>query len=412
MYGCILPLVFGVSVSLACEAGDGCVRSSSLLQQKAFHMELQLRPGNRTSIQTFGDIFGLPNQGIGPVHHWPTQRRLSHFQMGVLLSALTLSVVLSHFSAAEVTSSISSWISASVCTNLLNKEAASSFQATCLLVILQMFIANVVVIVARFRDLQCPSLWDFLRWLPVSFLISGMLGTSIFALEGTTVSTVNIIRNVLPIITFALEKLLFNSPRTIRPGHILSMFLTLFGTTLYGFYNFSVTRYCLMMILLGCVLTVVDKLLQRHLLMSPDFQQPLAVCMVMNNTFGMLPLLLVAILTGEAPTWSRVVAEMPGDGWLIVISSGLSGCCLGFYGLAVSKLVSAASVLMLQNTSKVMVILLSVILLGDDISGLSALGCFLSVLGSAWYGYVALSCQTAADSKASAPRSVSKKEAS
>jgi hypothetical protein len=31
----------------------------------------------------------------------------------------------------------------------------------------------------------------------------------------------------------------------------------------------------------GTLLTVVDKLLQRHLLMSPDFKQPLAVCMIM-----------------------------------------------------------------------------------------------------------------------------------
>lgn len=37
-----------------------------------------------------------------------------------------------------------------------------------------------------------------------------------------------------------------------------------------------------------------------------------------------------------------------------------------------------------------LVILLSVLLLGDDISGLSALGCALSVVGSAWYGYVCL----------------------
>lgn len=35
-------------------------------------------------------------------------------------------------------------------------------------------------------------------------------------------------------------------------------------------------------------------------------------------------------------------------------------------------------------------ILLSVMLLGDDLSGLSALGCALSMLGSAWYGYVSL----------------------
>ena len=37
-----------------------------------------------------------------------------------------------------------------------------------------------------------------------------------------------------------------------------------------------------------------------------------------------------------------------------------------------------------------LVIVLSVVMLGDDLSGLSAVGCALSILGSAWYGYVAL----------------------
>jgi hypothetical protein len=37
---------------------------------------------------------------------------------------------------------------------------------------------------------------------------------------------------------------------------------------------------------------------------------------------------------------------------MTLVGSGLSGCCLGLYGLAVSRLITAASVLMLQNMSK------------------------------------------------------------
>ncbi len=35
-------------------------------------------------------------------------------------------------------------------------------------------------------------------------------------------------------------------------------------------------------------------------------------------------------------------------------------------------------------------ILLSVLMLGDDLSGLSSVGCAMSMAGSAWYGYVTL----------------------
>jgi len=380
----LAPLVLAVLPEDSCGKADESSKAAALLQ---------LPNGNQSQKLTIHSLDdGLPMARVIP--SWSSPRAVQHLssgQIGFLLSSLFVCVIFSHFSHTELISSICSWIAASICTNLLNKEAASSFSAMCLLVIIQMWIANVVVILVRFNDLQLPSARDFVRWLPVSFLVSGMLGTSIFALEGTTVSTVNIIRNVLPILTFSLEKIFFNSPRQVKAGHILSMVLTLFGTTLYGISNFSVTTWSLVMILLGTLLTVVDKLLQRHLLMSPDFKQPLAVCMIMNNTFGMLPLLLVALMTGESKVWPRLLEVSPWSTWLTLVGSGLSGCCLGFYGLAVSRLITAASVLMLQNMSKVLVILLSVLLLGDDLSGLSALGCVLSMVGSAWYGYVSLS---------------------
>ena len=41
-------------------------------------------------------------------------------------------MILSNISHTEMISSIGSWIAASICTNLLNKEAASSFSAMCL----------------------------------------------------------------------------------------------------------------------------------------------------------------------------------------------------------------------------------------------------------------------------------------
>lgn len=353
----LAPLVLAELLEDSCGKAGGSSKTAALLQLPNVNQSQKL------TIHSLDD--GLPMARVIP--SWSSPRAVQHLssrQIGLLLSSLLVCVIFSHVSHTELISSICSWIAASICTNLLNKEAASSFSAMCL---------------------------DFVRWLPVSFLVSGMLGTSIFALEGTTVSTVNIIRNVLPIVTFILEKILFNSPRLVKPGHILSMVLTLFGTTLYGISNFSVTTWSLVMILLGTLLTVVDKLLQRHLLMSPDFKQPLAVCMIMNNTFGMLPLLLVALMTGESKVWPRLLEVSPWGTWMTLVGSGLSGCCLGFYGLAVSRLITAASVLMLQNMSKVLVILLSVLLLGDDLSGLSALGCVLSMVGSAWYGYVSLS---------------------
>eukprot|EP00438_Fugacium_kawagutii_P006652 Skav203827 [mRNA] locus=scaffold505:253480:262604:- [translate_table: standard] len=126
---------------------DVASRSSALLQ---------LTNQSQRTIHSLDD--GLPTARVN-IGSWSPNRasvpRLSSGQIGLLLGSLLVCV-----------------------------------PGRCRLVIIQMWIANVVVIVVRFDDLQLPSLRDFCRWLPVSFLVSGMLGTSIFALEGTTVSTV------------------------------------------------------------------------------------------------------------------------------------------------------------------------------------------------------------------------------
>lgn len=66
----------------------------------------------------------------------------------------------------------------------------------------------------------------------------------------------------------------------------------------------------------------------------------------------MLPLFLVALLTNETKSWPLLLQNSSWSTWITLLGSGVSGCCLGFYGLAVSKIVAAASVLMLQNLSK------------------------------------------------------------
>lgn len=292
----------------------------------------------------------------------------------------------------KVFGAIIAWTMASICMNLFNKQAAEQFPATCLLVILQMLITDITIIILRFNELHWLVWRDFVRWLPVPCIIAAMLASSLFALKGTTVSTVLILRNILPIITFALEKSMFNNPPTISKGHWFSMVATLAGTLLYGVSNLSVTMASVSVVLLGCILTVADKLLQRYLLTAQDFKQSLAVCMLLNNTVGMLPLFLFAVVNGELWKWQSTLSAASSDTWLLIVATGLAGCCLGYFGLEVAKQISAASVLMLQNASKVVIIWVGVLIFADEISGVSAVGCAISMLGSAWYGYEAIKC--------------------
>jgi len=199
-----------------------------------------------------------------------------------------------------------------------------------------------------------------------------------------------IFRNVLPIITFAMEKSMFNNPPVVYAGHWISMAITLLGTVLYGMFNISVTTFGAAVILLGCGLTVLDKLLQRYLLTSEDFKASLAVCMLINNTVGIVPLFFFALATGEFSLWQTTLLSADKQTWVLVGATGLAGTALGYFGLVVARQLTAASVLMLQNSTKFLIIGIGVAMFGDDITGISAAGCAISMLGSAWYGYEAM----------------------
>jgi len=321
----------------------------------------------------------------------PTEHRLSPRQVEwsmLLLCACT--VLAKSTKGMQAIGAINAWLLASIGMNIYNKQASHDFPATCLLVIIQMLITNVTIIAVRWDDLHLPVWRDFIRWLPVPVIVAAMLGSSLFALKGTTISSVLILRNLLPIFTFALEKTLLNNPPIVSAGHWMSMMVTLVGTAVYGMSNMSVTPDAVWIILFSCVITVIDKLLQCFLLTSADFKQSLAVCMLMNNTIGMVPLFFFAWVNGELWTWQSTLEGCSSDTWKLVIATGLTGCSLGYFGLEVQRQLSAVSVLMLQNASKVVIIWVGVLVFSDDISGISALGCGISMLGAVWYGNEAI----------------------
>merc|ERR1712110_16225 len=130
---------------------------------------------------------------------------------------------------------------------------------------------------------------------------------------------------------------------------------------------------------------VFDKLLQRQLLQSDTFSVSLPLCLLLNNTVGIIPVTVIAMVTGEFWEWPYVISHTSTFGWLLVALSGILGCSLGYLALQVQQIVSATTFIVLQNFSKVLSICIGVLVLGDPMSGVSSMGCICSILGSAWY---------------------------
>jgi len=292
---------------------------------------------------------------------------------------------------------IVAWLFSNIAMNMANKAAADVFSATCLLVILQMVVGTLIILAIEGRKVNYAGARakDILQWCVVPFFFAGMLASSIYALKETTLSTVLILRSILPIFTLIVEKRLFNSPATLSTSIMCSIVVCLVGTVIYGCTSLSVTPWAVKLILLNCVVTVADRLLQRFLLSAPNFSVSLPLCMIINNVCGIIPMLILAVVTGEVHTWGGIWAtsSVSSLGW--AIASGFLGCCLGYLGLHCQKLISATSFLMLQNLNKVFVIFIGVLIFKDKFTILAAVGCSLALGGAIWYGFVRLPSETA-----------------
>jgi len=285
------------------------------------------------------------------------------------------------------------WTAASVSMNLVNKQASNAFPATCLLVIFQMIIADAVLCSSLdYTSLRLAAVRrkDLAKWMVVPLLFAGMLCTSLMALKCTTLSTFLIFRNTLPIITFVAEKALYGVPKEASTPLLLSLALTLGGIVLYGWKNASLSHCGAALTVLNCALTCVDKLVQRTLLTDPDFTVSVPLCMLINNTAGILPMLFMAICTGEVWRWQPVVAAVTPSSCMLLAVSGLLGCCLGITGLWMQQAVTATMALVLQNVSKIIVISIGIFVFKDAVVGLGLAGCVLALAGSAWYSYLQL----------------------
>jgi len=294
---------------------------------------------------------------------------------------------------------IGCWMMASMAMNIVNKEVALRFSATTLPVIMQMLFAVALFTIAEWRNLKCGKLVDLVKWSVVPFFFTGMLYTSIQSLHEMSLSGVLILRNVLPLFTLFAEKTLFGKPSEVTASMLVSMLVALLGTVVYSCWNVTVTRSGIHFVLANCVLTVVDRILQRNFLHDPDFSVSLPLCMVWNNFLGTLLICGLAFANRELFLWQKMAGEASVATWYLILFSCICGCSVGYLGLKCQKMVSATTFLMLQNFTKVFLILIGMECFGDRLWGISALGCLLSMCGMMWYSYERLPVETAESSK-------------
>jgi len=346
-----------------------------------------------------------------PQRQVPARRAASMFQIFVLCICMYSGIALmwalfwylptDHANKANVRVFLlcMTWASMSVGMQVLNKTLVSKLQAPALISVGQMWIAVLLVGIPSYKEVLDAPKRQLLTWLIVPLFFAGMLCTSCYTYQYMSMSFYTVIRNLTPLVVLPLERTLM--PADMRPKVsnmvLISMSVMLCGTLMYGGGIGHVSVIGCIFAFTNMILAVSDRLVQRRLLTTECTGLASSVCTVMNNAFGSIPALLVAGATHQI---SDMASPEKRASWTdpriltLLALSGAIGIGICYLGFECQRAITATSFFVLQNFSKVVVVVCGITFFGDPInSPLAAAGLLLSIGGSFCYGKAQMSLQ-------------------
>jgi len=276
-----------------------------------------------------------------------------------------------------------------VCMNFVQKESVMAFPPWFLLGY-QMALQVVLISGYNFRQLSFGKWGDLVQWLVwmTPFWVAQLI-TSIYALQHTSVSTVQVIRSLLPLMSFALEKATQGKPKHVTGPLVGSMLLVIVGTAMYSCTSVSaVTPTAFFWIFTNCVFTVVATVLRSWFLKDKDFTLSLPFAQVSVSTVAIPFICIAAVLSGEMHQWPSVLKDTPPTAWFWATMSGLVAGCFSFLQFRCQGIISGTSDLMFQNAVKVLIITMGIVMFGDTFDMESFTACCVTLGGCALYGYL------------------------
>jgi len=297
-----------------------------------------------------------------------------------------------------------SWGMTSVCMHILNKVVVERTRAPATIALLQMGIAVVIMVPLSIYDLFQVSLKQMGIWLIVPLFYGGAVCTSSFTYEYISLSLLAIVRNLTPLVVMPIERMLMAEARApkINLAACLSLLIMVVGAVLYvgGLHGFSWKGIAYAVV--NVLLAVTDRFIQRRLLIEECKDLPTKVCTLVNNAVGILPCLIVSSVTHEL----RKTREFNSAAWtnphniFLILLSGIAGLGICYLGFECQRVISVTSFYVMQNVSRVFLVVVGVTLFQDPLRSPGPVaGLLLSLVGSCVYGNVQLQASQAAASR-------------
>eukprot|EP00927_Polykrikos_kofoidii_P005968 TRINITY_DN12402_c0_g1_i1.p1 TRINITY_DN12402_c0_g1~~TRINITY_DN12402_c0_g1_i1.p1 ORF type:complete len:413 (+),score=60.34 TRINITY_DN12402_c0_g1_i1:13-1251(+) len=283
------------------------------------------------------------------------------------------------------------WCVTSVGMQSSNKALVMVVGAPTSIACMQMFIA-VVLIAAAFGVKVFPNIIGMPQqaraWLIVSFTFTTVLVSSIFTFKYITLSAMTLVRTISPLVALPIEIAIMPSERQPKVNLLcaLAMALMIAGGAIYASATPNFSKVGLGYATLNTVFAVIDRFVQRRLMIKECQDLTLETCTFICNLAGMAMTLVIVVMQGEL----KVLASNPRlfqlDVVMLLIVSGVLGWGMCYSGLALQRAVTTTTSLMVQNVSRIAVAAVGVWLFQDIITSRTFVGLMCTICASFIYG--------------------------
>jgi len=290
--------------------------------------------------------------------------------------------------AGERAVGVGSWMVCSAGMLVFNKLAITAFRAPCSLVAMQFLFTALAIVACGWRSIRVGSRADALRWCRVVPLFTGMILTSVLALEGASMTLVITFRALSPVVSLCVESF-YPRPLRMSGPMLASLGAMAGGMALYAWALGAGGLGGLAWVALNNLLAVGDRLLQR-LMLSPE-QDPVdasrSAAALMNNVAGLAPLALAAALTGEYRDVPGALRGLDAAGAAWVGGSCVVGAGISYTGIWAQSLISATSFLVLVNANKFLIVFAEAFLLRtQELAWTQIAGATITIIAGIGYG--------------------------
>jgi len=271
---------------------------------------------------------------------------------------------------------------------VVNKKLVSDyFTYPSLLTLFQCLFAGALIHLGRIlvpsvkNDVQPIAFETSKKWSILVILFVMMLLSSMFALETISVTTLTVVRNVTTLTTAACDFFFLNTRFTVRK--VICLVTMMVGAIIYGLHDISFHAVGYLYLIANCIATTTYQIKVKVLVNESGLS---ALSMSYYNNVLCLPALgAVALLSGEVSSAISEQLHYSNHCVMLILVSSALGFTLSVTAFRLNQLVSATSLMVLNNANKFLLIVYSEVFMTRSIGNISAVGCAMVLISSFIY---------------------------